>query len=148
MQKLKILNTREVKEILRHLKEQFGYEEKLDYVFLLSEKDKIYIINKDIERIDLEKIRINTMGIYFGTLQNNEGLRLSVEGSQIIGDKAKKNIVELDDNERDEWFKGIEIEKDAGHGFVLIRHGNDLIGCGKAMKGKIHNYLPKIRRIC
>lgn len=147
MQKLKILNKKEAKKILKVLDEQYGFSGELDYVFMLSEKDKLFLINKDIERIDLDKVRINSMGLYFGTLAENS-IRLSVEGSQIIGKKAHKNIIELDDNEAEEWFKGLDIHrKIETNGFVILKHRDDIIGCGKAVEEKILNYLPKIRRL-
>ena len=37
--------------------------------------------------------------------------------------------------------------KTALSGYVLIRHGNDFIGSGKASDRKIFNYVPKARRI-
>lgn len=95
MQKLKILNNKEIKGILKLLDNQFGFKEKFDYVFLMSSKNKIYLVNKNIGEIDIEKLRIDAIGLYFGELNHGE-LRLSIEGSQIIGKKASKNIVELD----------------------------------------------------
>ncbi|MFC1686895.1 hypothetical protein ACFL0E_00885 [Nanoarchaeota archaeon] len=96
MQKLKILNTRDLKEIKNKLKEQFDYSEKLEkeHAFLLNQKDRIFMVNKDISRIDLEKLKVDKYGLYFGEWKNEE-LRLSMEGAWLVGQKAKKNIVEL-----------------------------------------------------
>ena len=38
MQHLKILNKKKVKEILNLLNKQFGFSDKLDYVFLMNDK--------------------------------------------------------------------------------------------------------------
>ena len=84
---------------------------------------------------------------YYHFVKDNK-IRLSIEGSQLIGPKAKKNIVELNDKEAKEWLKGIDLDKKTNNnGFVLIKHKNDFIGCGKQMKDKILNYVPKIRRL-
>lgn len=147
MQNLKILNSKEAKRILKQLNMQFGYSEKPDFVFLQSNKDKIYVINRDIERIDLDKLRINAMGLYFATIMN-EGIRLSIEGSQIVGPKAKKNILEIRDLAFEIWLKGLDfIVATDLKGFVLVKHGDDFVGCGKVKEKTLLNYVPKGRRL-
>ena len=147
MNQLKILNNKEIKGILKLLKYQFGFKEKFNYVFLMSSKNKIYLVNKNIGEIDLEKIRIDAIGLYFGELNHGE-LRLSIEGSQMIGKKANKNIVELDKKESELWSMGNDIDKGLDvSGFVILKHKKDFIGCGKYKEGKIFNYVPKERRL-
>ena len=147
MQKLKILNKKEIKKILEIIKNQWGCDVNLDYAFLMNKENKIYIVNKEISKVDFSKLRINSVGLYFATMQGNE-LRLSIEGSQIIGPKAKKNILELDEKETKEWLKGIDLEKETKEkGFVIIKHDDDFLGCGKAVEKKVLNYVPKARRI-
>ena len=147
MNQLKILNNKEIKGILKLLKYQFGFKEKFNYVFLMSSKNKIYLVNKNIGEIDLEKIRIDAIGLYFGELNHGE-LRLSIEGSQMIGKKANKNIVELDKKESELWSMGNDIDKGLDvSGFVILKHKKDFIGCGKYKEEKIFNYVPKERRL-
>lgn len=145
MQKLKILNKKETKPILKALEEEWGFREELDYVFLKTEKGKIYTAGKEVFDLDLSKMRINSIGMYFGEMKN--GLRLSIEGSQLIGPKSGKNIVELNDREAGEWMSGIDIDKKAPDGFVIIKHNDDFLGTGKSKDGKILNFVPKTRRI-
>ena len=147
MNQLKILNNREIKGILNLLNNQFGFKEKFDYVFLMSSKNKIYLVNKDIGSIDLERLRIDAIGLYFGELNHGE-LRLSIEGSQMIGKKANKNIIELDKKESELWSMGNDIDKKMDvSGFVILKHKKDFIGCGRYKEGKIFNYVPKERRL-
>ena len=120
MQNLKILNKKQTKEILSLIKKQFGAEFKSDYAFLKNEKGKIYLINKDISKINLDKIRINNLGLYFAQVYTNE-IRLSIEGSQLIGPLAKKNILELNETQTKEWMSGSDLDIDEDYsGFVLI----------------------------
>jgi NOL1/NOP2/fmu family ribosome biogenesis protein len=147
MQELKILNSKEKKEIFKKIKEQWGAEFKEDYDFLLTEQEKIYIVNKEIARIDFSKIKINSIGMYFGKIFKEE-IRLSVEGAQMIGKKAKKNIIELNDSEARSYMKGNDIDKKCDcSGFVLLKNNKDFIGTAKYKDGKIMNYMPKERRI-
>ena len=143
----KFLNKKQARAILDLLKKQWDCEIELDYVFMLSDKDKVYIVNRDIERIDLSKLRINSLGMYLGEIKHNE-IRLTIEGAQLIGPHAKKNIIELDDKEARLWLKGYDIEKEAtAQGFVIIKHNNDFLGSGRYKEGKISNFVPKTRRI-
>ncbi|MFH1505412.1 MAG: hypothetical protein ABIE94_00270 [archaeon] len=146
MQKLQILNTRDVKDIIKKLKEQFGYEEKLDYVVLQNNKGKIYLISRDLVNIETQNLRVDTLGLYFGK-QEADGIRLSIEGSQIIGPKATKNIIELEDEDRDLWVKGYDMDMAGELGFVIIKNKDDFLGCGKLKNNKLYNYVPKSRRL-
>ena len=142
--KLTILNTREIKEITKHLVDQFGFTDKLDYVFLLSSKDKIYLAKKEVFDIDLDKLNVSSVGVYFGEIEK-DGLRLSIEGSQLIGPKAKKGVVEVDDYTG--WMRGEQVDTSLEDGYVIVKFKDDYLGCGKAKEGKVLNYVGKIRRL-
>jgi NOL1/NOP2/fmu family ribosome biogenesis protein len=147
MQNIKILNKKEIKSIIKLIKNQWDYNPDLDYVFFQNNKNRLFIINKELSKIDLNKIRINSIGLYFGELNHNQ-LRLSIEGSQIIGPKAKKNVLELNKEEVKQWLKGNDLEKETKlKNFVIIKHNNDFLGCGKVKENKLFNYVPKNRRI-
>lgn len=148
MQNLKIMNSKEKKDLFKKIKEQFDSElENLKgYIFFINPKNKIFIISNDFSKIDINQLRINSLGLYFGELYNNE-LRLSIEGSQIIGKTAKKNILELNDEQSKLWMSGQDIEiKTQLNGFILIKNNNDFLGCGKVINNKLLNYVPKERR--
>ena len=147
MQQLKILNKKETKRVLEILDKQWGFKDELDYVFLFSSKSKIYLINKDMSKVDVDKMRIDTLGMYFGEMKSGE-IRLSIEGSQIIGKKAKKSVAKIHYNIARLWMRGYDIEYDGKEeGFVLVKTGNDFLGCGKIKEGKILNHVPISRRI-
>jgi NOL1/NOP2/fmu family ribosome biogenesis protein len=147
MKKLKILNKKEIKEILKPIKEQWGADINLDYAFLQNSDNDIFIANKEIFDVDFERLNVNSLGLYFGELKNSS-LRLSIEGSQIIGPKAKKNVIELDDGETKLWLRGYDLEKNTkAQGYVLVKHNNDFMGSGRVKDQKILNFVPKNRRI-
>lgn len=147
MQKLKILNTREVKEIKEFLKEEFGFLGGLEHAFLLNDKGRLFIVNKDISRVELEKLRVDRYGLYFGEWKKGE-LRLSMEGGWMIGRKGKKNLVELSAEEVKRYFLGEELEKELGlkGRYVLLKYKKDVLGCARYKEGRILNFLPKIHR--
>lgn len=148
MPELKILNNKEIKEIYELIWKQWGAKIKLDYGFLKNNKNRIFIINKDISRIDMSKLRLNSVGMYFCEI-DAKGIRLSIEGSQIIGPKAAKNILEIDEEETKRWLKGEDLEKNCENcsGFVILKHKNDFFGTGKYSNERILNYVGKTRRV-
>ena len=175
MKQLKILHTREIKRIIEIINKQWGCDLKKDlsgYVVLLSTKDKIYLLSRDFANVDDRNLNIDSAGMYFGEVLENNSMRLSIEGSQLVGPFAQKNAVELDDDESRSWLAGNDIEKDTdAAGFVLLKNRNretgryDFLGCGKCRregigegagknigkkameKSRILNYVPKTRRI-
>ena len=147
MPELKILNSKEIKEILKLIEAQWGAKLKLDYAFLKNQKNRIFIINKNIGKIELEKLRINSVGMYFCEI-DKVGIRLSIEGSQIVGPKATKNIAEINEEQTKQWFKGEDLDINGNYsGFVIIKHNNDFLGTGKYKAGRILNYVGKSRRV-
>lgn len=145
MQKQKILNSREAKKIIEIINKQYGTESKMpDFSFLLKE-DKLYIVSKDFR--DFELTRIYNIGLYFARVDEGS-VRLSIEGSQLIGEHATKNIVVLDKDSIQKWISGFDIEtNEKSSDFVLIKYKNDFYGSGKISNGKILNFTPKERRI-
>lgn len=150
IQNFEVLNSKAIKQITSLLSLQWGHEEKLECGLLQKEND-IFIVTKEIDRINLSELNINSMGLYFGELRH-EQLRLSMEGSQIIGKKAKKNFFELNDGQLQQWLRGEDLEVPDAYGceanaYLIIKHNNDFLGCGRIKEGKLLNFVPKARRL-
>ena len=91
---MKILHKKQVNHILNELKEYYGIKElEIGYLFIQNNKDRIYLVSKEFRSLNTKDLRINGLGLYF--LNVSKGLRLSIEGSQIIGEKATTNIHEV-----------------------------------------------------
>ena len=147
MSELKILNSREIKEILKLIDKQWGAKLKLDYGFLKNNKNRIFVVSKGISKINTSNLRLNSVGMYFCEI-DHKGIRLSIEGSQIVGPKATRNIVEVDEEETKKWFKGEDLEINGEYsGFLIIKHKKDFLGNGKYSNGRILNYVGKNRRV-
>ena len=147
MKNYRILNKKDMKEILSLIKSRWDAEVEFDYGFLQDREEKIYLINTEFAKVPLEKLRINKIGLYFGQVVKGE-LRLSIEGSQIIGPKAKKNVLEISEEQIREWLNGNDIETTENlSGFMILKHKNDFFGTGKFKEGRILNFIPKGRRL-
>lgn len=143
----KFLKSKEVKEVHKLLNEQFGYENKLEYYFYKTEKDRVYIVNREVSDV-LDEIKINSLGLYFATITKDNKLRLTVEGSQIVGPEATKNVIEIDEDKMFQWFKGEDLIMQGTEGeFVILKFEKDYLGCGKVRDGNILSFLPKTRRL-
>ena len=140
-----VMKRKEVKELVKWIDKQWNFKGKLDYGFLINAKSNVYIVKKEVFDVDFSKIRINSLGMYLGELRNGE-LRLSIEGSQIIGKGSDKNIADIEDTRA--WLRGEDLELVGDYsGFVIIRHNKDFLGCGRYKEGKILNFVPKARRL-
>jgi NOL1/NOP2/fmu family ribosome biogenesis protein len=151
MAELHILNTKQIKQFKKIVKDQWGADFGDKYHVLKHPNGRTYIVNKEIDKIDLDNLRISTVGLYFATW-NAKGFRLSIEGSQIIGSSAKKNVLELDSKQTNQWLLGQELELPKKQqietkGYVIVKHKKDYMGSGKIAGGRLLNYVPKTRRI-
>lgn len=143
MMDLKVLNSRERKKFWQQLNEQFDCEAEDKAV--LSNKEKIYLVNNDIHEIP--EIKLYYVGLYFCKIMK-EGLRPTIEGSQLIAKTAKKNILELNNKQINQWVKGEDMEGfDVPDGFYLVKNKEDIYGCCKIKEGRLFNYVPKGRRL-
>jgi NOL1/NOP2/fmu family ribosome biogenesis protein len=144
----KFLNNKESKDILKQVEAQWGAKLSLEFTFLKNNKNRIFMVNDEIKNIDLEKLRINSIGLYFCEIDKD--IRLTIEGSQLIGPKATKNILEISDEQVKQWLRGEDLDLDSIQelsGFVILKNGSDFLGTGKFKENKILNYLGKSRRI-
>ncbi len=144
----KILNSREIKEVKKKLIAWLGELPELDYGFLLNEKNKVYLVSKDIAEVDLSSLRLDRIGLYFAELMESGEIRLSVEGSQLAGPFAKQGIYELNEEQLRIYFIGrdLVVAETLENQFYLLRYGNDFLGSAKYKNGKFLNFFPKIHR--
>lgn len=159
MQSLTFLNTREIKQLREPIIEQFGYFPEGNYAFLRSENDRIFIVSKDIARLNLQHLIIERIGLYFAESRKSEAhkqpqVRLSKEGAQFLAREAQKkkikltNVVTLSAEEVKNYFLGIDVDKDLGEKVrpILLQYNQEILGCAKYKEGKILNFLPKYHR--
>jgi len=147
---IKILNQHEKRQIEKKLNEQFGIENVPGLIVRRGE-ERLFLFSGNFSEKDIKQLEkctfIERTGVYFARLIGDD-LRLSIEGSQILKGQITKNIFELDSSQAEEWMKGRELLIKTGkHGFLIMRHGEDFLGTGKASEEKIGNFIPKNRRL-
>ena len=151
MQQFTILNSKEVRQVKDALIQQFGTAPQQDYAYIKTVKERLFIINKDVGKLELKNLIVDKMGLYFGEIMDNGEVRLSKEGAQLVVREAQgalKNAVQLPEEEVKLYFAGQNLERKLGpeNKMVLLLDGTEVLGCAKYKEGTILNFLPKIHR--
>ena len=147
---LKIFNKSEKEEIRKKLYEQFGIKE-VEGLIIRIGKERLFFYQGSLTQEEIRKIEetipIERIGVYFGKIQNDK-IRLSIEGSHIFKNQITKNTFELSEKDADLWMHGSELLIKTGRrDFLIMKHGEDILGSGKASAEKITNFIPKSRRL-
>ncbi len=141
-----VMSRKDVKKFLKSINEYFESDFQSNDVFLKTEQNKIYIVTPEAWNFDLEKIHVKNIGIYFGQIMPSGEVRLSVEGSQLVGKTAKK-IFTVNKEQLDMISHSEKFETDVkNNGFFIVKYKEHVIGCVKVSNGFVYNYIPKSRR--
>lgn len=150
---MKIIFKSEKEKILEKLV-YYGIKE-LPFLLIRFGKEKIRGYSGDLSVEEIQKIEnsigIELMGLYLFH-EYDEGIRLSLDAIHLLKNQITKNIMELDDRQAEEWFRGQDIMasgklKQENKGFKILRYKDDFIGCGKLTESRIVNCMPKERRL-
>ena len=147
---MQILNKQQEEGILKYFKEQYGVKRIAGRLMKMGE-ERIFLFlgdASDNEINELEKIApVERVGFYFAKIIRDE-FKLSIEGAQFLKSEITKNIFEMDREQAEKWMMGQELNIKTGkRGFLIMKYGNDFLGCGKASEEKIGNFVPKNRRL-
>lgn len=138
-------------EITQKLKLQFGISLPKESLLIETGKERIRLFSGNLTKEQIQKIeeiaQIETIGSYLCKKDKEDLLRLSLDAAMILKNKITKNIIQLNDNEAQEWLKGNNIQKQAQKGILAVMHNNDFLGCAKSTGISLLNHIPKDRRV-
>jgi len=147
---LKLLKSSQKKKVLEKLNEQFGITN-LPFLLIESGKEKLRAFSGTLNRdeiFELSKItNIETIGIYLAKHEEGKDIRLSIDACHLLKDQISKNIVLISPEDLKLWIRGHDLDIKTAAGAVIIKSGDDFVGCGVSNSEKIYNYIPKERRI-
>lgn len=139
-------------EIIRKaIKKNFDVEIDKDIDFEIT-NEKIRFFKKDLrelyEHLKLKGLRLERLGIYFGKLKKGEKIHLNIEGSQFVGKKAKKNVLNIDD------YKTLinfllgkvtikEFQNVEKHNFPIVKYKDYIICSAASTENEIKSLFPK-----
>ncbi len=147
---LKFFNENEKERLLKQLSQQFGIKN-LPFKIARLGKKRIIIFSGEIsdrEVLNIDRVaHIEGIGLYFAK-EEMGGIRLSIEGSQLLKNQITKNIFNLDSKQAEQWMMGQELNiKTDKRGFFIMKYEDDVLGTGKISAEKISNFVPKPRRL-
>ena len=138
----------EKKQVIADLENQFGIE-KIPGMLIEAGREKTRLFTGSLSReelIELDKIcRIELIGLY--AVKKEDTYRISLDSIYLFEDQITKSIVELTEEEANQWMRGKDLEKETQSGVVVIKFNDYFLGCGKSNGKIIFNYVPKNRRI-
>lgn len=145
------LTRRELRRVNDLVERAYGARFEEDGHHYFTRKRDLYRVSKDLERVDIDRIDEVFAGLYLGEILD-ETVRLSVEGSQILGPSAQHRVLELDE---DEWFGWLERHDVASErfaemdeGFYLVRNARgDFFGSGLLKDSTLKSWIPKGRAV-
>jgi NOL1/NOP2/fmu family ribosome biogenesis protein len=125
---------------------QFGIPKLVGYRFLKSGRKRIRLISDAAFMLLSELPYTGTTGLYIGEYSPT-AFRLSMDGAQLLGGYATKQIVHLTELQAETWLRGESVNyEDDRRGYVIVTHNSTILGCGSLSYGTLRSYVPKIRR--
>ena len=154
MQIEKVLGRKDKREIENRIEKNYGCRIGLEeYNIFMTKEEKIWLASPSINFsiFDILK-RCYRIGIYFGKLKRNNKIKLSIEGAMMVGKKATKNVVFIDEGEAIKFMQGYDVREYRKlnaelHNFVIVKCGDDIMGTGILRENYVENLVPKARRI-
>lgn len=138
-------------DYVKYMGDRFGVSKEVfrNYTFRES-GERVHIMSPDIADKDLSGLRIRGTGIVFGRFFKKEAkIKPTTNMLQIFGKFATKNVVELTGEEKEQYLRGFDIDRELGaeNGYVIVKHGQDVLGCGLYVNGSLKNQIPKAKRL-
>ncbi|MFX1532715.1 MAG: hypothetical protein ACFFDI_00625 [Promethearchaeota archaeon] len=120
------------------------------YEFVVrGKRQKIWVVTSTVKKFRVFDLKPVYYGMYFAK-KDKTGLRLTMNGAQVFGHAATKNIVDLNKHQYLNYLSGekiTDIDPENLQGYVLLRYKSRIFACGKASKEGILNYVPKSRQL-
>ena len=147
---INFLSPKEKKKLFEEIENRFGItKEKLKFLFFETGKEKIRAFSGTMTReevYELGKIaNVELIGLYFAKKEGR--LRLSFDAATLLRKEELKSIVEINEDSRNLWMRGENLDIAVENGVYLIKNKDDVLGCGISDGKKIINCVPKERRI-
>ena len=151
---LDILDKSEIESLQKIIDKNFKSAFDLnDFGVMLGSEEKIWLAARDVFTFDFSKLPVNSLGMNFGKIKKNDKMRLTIEGSQLVGSTAERNVAIISDVDAKKFLRGEDIdpmqkENCDEHNFVIVKtEGGTVLGSALLAEGRLKNFLPKSRRL-
>ncbi|MEM2740300.1 MAG: hypothetical protein QXQ29_05825 [Candidatus Bathyarchaeia archaeon] len=151
LERYRVCSDDEVKRILSFLEEKYGFPRHIfdGYTFLVRGGNSIWVFSGHPSMLEMTP-SVNAAGIRALHLSIKKTLKPTTIFLQVFGRYATKNIVELRSEEEAVTFMSggsIAREYNVEEGFVIVKLGDDILGCGFYSNGVLKSKIPKTSRV-
>jgi NOL1/NOP2/fmu family ribosome biogenesis protein len=135
-----------VEKILKEIRNRFGIPEEVFSNWKIVEAGDLWIMSEEAFKFPIKNFSrkgIRLVRIY------RDGYKLTTAGIQIFGKYATKNVLEISPEQIKDYLEGKDLSVgscNVENGQVIIKYGDDYLGSGLYLNGKVKNQLPKGRR--
>jgi NOL1/NOP2/fmu family ribosome biogenesis protein len=135
-----------VEKILKEIRNRFGIPEEVFSNWKIVEAGDLWIMSEEAFKFPIKNFSrkgIRLVRVY------RDGYKLTTAGIQIFGKYATKNVLEISPEQVRDYLEGKDLSVgscNVENGQVIIKYGDDYLGSGLYVNGKVKNQLPKGRR--
>ena len=134
-----------------YLCERFGFSERdFSGICFISDGKRVFAAGESACKTNLP-LKTHSKGMVAGRIQRNGKIvKPTTNFIQLFGRKARKNVIEIGDDERDRFIRGEDIEcgeKCADDGYVIVSWKGIPIGCGLLKGNILKSQIPKSKAI-
>ncbi len=135
-----------VEKILKEIRNRFGIPEEVFSKWKIVEAGDLWIMSEEAFKFPIKNFSrkgIRLVRVY------RDGYKLTTAGIQIFGKYATKNVLEISPEQVKDYLEGKDLSVgscNVENGQVIIKYGDDYLGSGLYVNGKVKNQLPKGRR--
>jgi len=136
------------REVVSWWVERFGVPEEVfePYEFYMKGRGTIWALRRT-DKLP-EGLKFEALGMVI-MRKGKLGWKPTTNAIQVFGRHARKNVVELDEQQMRAFVAGETINgpfEGLEEGYVVVRHKGVPLGCGLYRHGRLFSQVPKIRR--
>lgn len=138
-----------VQELLKRIKDRFGISSEIFEKFAIYERKKGEFWITSQEAYGFETAFSCRKGIKFAQVFSRGGFRLSSHAIQLFGFHARKNVVEVNEAEREDFIRGKDLKNrwSVDRGQVIVRYKGIPLGPAVVVEDMLKNQVPTARRV-
>lgn len=146
----KFIKSSEKRKIEAELEELYGIDSLPEYLLIEAGKKRIRAFSGSLSKEEImllsRAVKVELVGIYLISKKDEEA-RLNFDAVSLLKGKITKNVLEINEEQFQNWIRGQDLELETQRGTVVIKYKNDFIGVGKSNGEKVFNYIPKERKL-
>ena len=130
-------------QFIDYIKDRFGFtKEDFEGFVFIADKERVFVTTEEIALEENLPGKTHSYGIVAGRIQRGGRIiKPTTNFLQLFGKCAKKNILEVSDEEKYAFIRGTDFETDSEleKGYVVVKWKSHVLGCGFLKDGVLQN---------